>query len=107
MAQESSSFSVEELYKKAKENGGSYLKFIDNEQLSSGIYQLKAGELDEQKPHEWDEIYYVLEGRAQLKVEDKVYDASAGAILFVAAQIQHSFINIEEDIKILVFFAKK
>jgi quercetin dioxygenase-like cupin family protein len=107
MAQEGEAFVLEDLYKQAKEQGGSYLKFIDNEKLSSGIYQLRKGEIDEQEPHEWDELYYVLEGKAQLIVEKETYEANPGTILFVKARIAHTFVNIEEDLKVLVFFSKK
>ncbi len=107
MAQKSEAFTLEELYGQAKKEGGNYLKFIDNENLSSGIYQLKKGEVDNQRPHEWDEIYYILEGRATLKVENETYSAIPGAILFVKAKIDHTFVNIEEDLRVLVFFSKK
>lgn len=107
MAQNSADFKLEELYLQAKEQGGNYLRFIDNERLSSGIYQLKKGDVDTQQPHEWDELYYILEGKATLKVENESYEAVPGAILFVKAKIGHTFVNIEEDLKVLVFFSKK
>lgn len=107
MAQDSEGFSLEELYQQAEEKGGSYLRFIDNDRLSSGIYQLKKGDVDRQQPHEWDEIYYILEGRATLKVENESYEAKPGSILFVRAKIDHTFVDIEEDLKVLVFFSKK
>lgn len=107
MAQESEGFKLEELYSQAKVKGDSYLKYIDNDKLTSGLYQLKKGEVDIQRPHEWDEIYYVLEGKATLMVENESYDALPGAILFVKAQVDHTFVDIEEDLKVLVFFSKK
>lgn len=106
-AQDSQQFSLEDLYNQAKEKGSAYLKFIDNDKLSSGIYQLKKGSTDQQRPHDWDELYYVLEGRATLKVEDQSYEVKPGEILFVAAQIEHTFVDIREDLKVLVFFSKK
>ncbi len=107
MAQNSGSFELEELYKQAKEEGGNYLRFIDNERLSSGIYQLKKGDVDNQQPHQYDELYYILEGKATLKVENERYEARPGSILFVKAEIEHTFVDIEEDLKVLVFFSKK
>jgi quercetin dioxygenase-like cupin family protein len=107
MAQDSDVFSINELYTQAKEEGGSYLKFLDNDRLSSGIYQLKAGEVDTQEPHAWDEVYYILEGKAKLEAGDKTHRANQGDILFVAAQVVHRFVEIETDLKILVFFSKK
>ncbi|MEP5610906.1 MAG: cupin domain-containing protein [Cyclobacteriaceae bacterium] len=107
MAQSSAGFNLEELYAQAKEQDGNYLKFIDNDQLTSGIYQLEKGAVDKQRPHEWDEIYYVLEGKATLNVENESYDAVPGAILFVKAKVDHTFVAIEENLKVLVFFSKK
>ncbi len=107
MAQKSESFELKKLLKEAQISDGNYLKFIDNNKLSSGIYELKKGEKDLQQPHEWDELYYVLEGKAQLQVEDKIYEAVPGSVLFVAAKVDHKFINIVKDLKVLVFFSKK
>lgn len=107
MSQESQSYTLEDLYKQAQTQGGEYLQFIDNDNLSSGIYQLQKGSIDNQEPHKWDELYYVLEGKAKLRVEDKTYDAIPGSILFVKAKIEHTFVEIEEDLKVLVFFSKK
>ncbi|MEQ8904486.1 cupin domain-containing protein [Ekhidna sp.] len=107
MAQKSESFELKKLLKEAQISEGNYLKFIDNSKLSSGIYELKKGEKDPQQPHEWDELYYVLEGKAQLQVEGKIYEAVPGSVLFVAAKVDHKFINIAKDLKVLVFFSKK
>ncbi len=107
MAQDSESFELEELYKQAAQQGGSYLRFIDNERLSSGIYQLKKGEEDKQEPHQWDELYYIIEGRARLVAGDKTYEVAPGTIHFVKANVSHRFIEIREDLKVLVFFSKK
>lgn len=106
-AQERALFQLEDLYNEASEKDLTYLRFIDNEKLSSGIYQLKAGVTDEQEPHKWDELYYVLEGRAKLNVEGEQFEVVPGGILFVAADAVHQFVEIEDDLKLLVFFSKK
>ena len=105
-AQESAAFNQENLLKELAKSDTRYLRFFDNETLSTGIYQLNAGDADEQSPHEWDELYYVLEGKAKLKAGDETFDAIPGAILFVAAKIEHHFFDIEDDLKVLVFFSK-
>lgn len=107
MAQESSFYQIEDLLKTAASQDGRYYRFIDNEKLTSGIYELQAGDEDLQNPHEWDELYYVLEGEAVLKAGDKSYNAVPGSILFVAADVDHKFVDIKRDLKILVFFSKK
>lgn len=73
--------------------------------MSMGIYKLPAGGTDGQSPHTEDEAYYIVSGKAKLEVEDAIYEASAGKLLFVKKNAQHKFIDIEEDMTILVFFA--
>ena len=80
---------------------------MDNENLSSGIYYLKQGEEDKQQPHQWDEIYFVIAGEGKIQIEDMVYDARAGDLLFVKANQDHRFQDIQSDLTLLVFFSKK
>lgn len=99
-------FSSEELLEVKAEMDRPYLPFFDNDNMSMGIYELKAGSTDEQNPHELDEVYYVLEGKCKFEVEGETMDVVPGGILFVRAQASHHFYDIEEDIKLLVFFTK-
>jgi mannose-6-phosphate isomerase-like protein (cupin superfamily) len=85
--------------------GRRYLEFLRVPAMSAGIYLLKAGEKDLQSPHHEDEMYYVVSGRAQMKVGDENQSVSAGSVIFVAANLEHRFYDIEEDITVLVFFA--
>jgi len=73
--------------------------------MSLGIYTLAAGSTDGQRPHKQDEVYYVLSGKAKLQVESKTHPVQPGSIAFVAAHDKHKFIEIEEDLSLLVFFA--
>ena len=73
--------------------------------MSAGLYVLAAGAVDQQRPHHEDEMYYVLRGQARFHagIEDKA--VSAGSILFVAAEVDHRFYDIAEELAVLVFFA--
>ena len=73
--------------------------------LSAGLYTLKAGAKDLQGPHDEDEVYYVISGRARLRVGDEEHRVGPGSILYVKATSAHSFFEIEEDVTLLVFFA--
>ena len=42
-------------------------EFLRVPSLSVGLYHLKAGETDGQKPHTEDEVYYVISGRASFR----------------------------------------
>jgi len=41
-----------------------YEVVYESEAVELGVYVLVAPEPDDQEPHEWDEIYVVLEGEA-------------------------------------------
>lgn len=82
-----------------------YLEFLRVATMSAGVYVLKAGEKDLQSPHREDELYYVVSGKARMKVGDEDQALSAGSIVFVAANVEHRFYDIQEDLTLLVFFA--
>jgi mannose-6-phosphate isomerase-like protein (cupin superfamily) len=73
--------------------------------MSAGLYVLPAGAKDPQLPHHEDEMYYVISGRARFRAADEDRDVSAGSILFVAAEVEHRFYDIEQELSVLVFFA--
>lgn len=96
-------FELSDLLQQAKHQR--YFEFLRVPSLSLGIYTLTAGSTDMQNPHKQDEVYYILSGRAKLQVESEVQLVQAGSIAFVAAHDKHKFIEIEEDLSLLVFFA--
>ncbi len=82
-----------------------YLEFLKHPSLSVGLYVLSAGATDGQQPHTEDEVYYVVSGRGMFRHADEDRPVQAGAILFVAAGVEHRFHNITETLHIIVFFA--
>ncbi len=82
-----------------------YREFLRVPSLSCGIYHLPAGSQDMQSPHDEDEVYLVLEGRARMKTGDELQDVRPGTVLYIRATETHSFFEIEEDMTLLVFFA--
>jgi len=73
--------------------------------MSAGLYVLPAGSTDPQKPHREDEMYYVVRGRARFKAGTEDREASAGSVIFVAAEVEHRFYDVSEELVVLVFFA--
>lgn len=73
--------------------------------LSVGVYVLPAGGIDVQKPHKEDEVYYVVRGRARMKVGEEEEVVKPGSVIFVAAKVEHRFFDISEELELLVFFA--
>ena len=88
-----------------EKSGQVYREFLRVPALSCGIYSLPAGATDLQSPHDEDEVYYVVQGRGRIKVDNQDRVVSPGSILYVEASSEHSFFEIEEDITLLVFFA--
>jgi mannose-6-phosphate isomerase-like protein (cupin superfamily) len=87
------------------EQGHGYVDFLASEKLSVGLSVWPAGSIDRQRPHREDEVYYVISGRGTVRVADEDRPVKAGSLVFVAANIEHRFHNIEEDLRVLVFWA--
>ncbi|MCP5056311.1 MAG: cupin domain-containing protein [bacterium] len=98
-------FEVEDVVENLETSGTPYKEFLRVPSLSCGIYRLAAGAKDLQGPHDEDEVYFVLDGRARLRVDGEEQDVKRGSILYVRATSEHSFVEIVEDITLLVFFA--
>lgn len=82
-----------------------YQEFVRVPALSVGMYRLPAGAADPQKPHSEDEVYYIVSGRARLRIGQTDHEIEAGSVAYVAAGQPHHFHTIEADLTILVFFA--
>ena len=82
-----------------------YLEFLKVPDLSMGLYVLPAGGVDPQSPHTEDEVYYVVSGRAQIRVANEDRAVQAGSIVYVAKNVEHRFHSIEEELTVIVFFA--
>lgn len=82
-----------------------YLEFLRVPALSMGLYVLPAGGIDPQQPHTEDEVYYVVRGSAQIRVGGEDRPVQAGSIVYVAANVEHRFHTITEELQVLVFFA--
>jgi quercetin dioxygenase-like cupin family protein len=83
----------------------SYLEFLRVPSMSAGIYVLAAGETDRQSPHMQDELYYVVRGRGRMRAGGEDRAVTPGSLIFVAAEVEHRFHAIEEELTVLVLFA--
>jgi mannose-6-phosphate isomerase-like protein (cupin superfamily) len=98
-------FEYGEISQQQAESGKPYLQFINEGTMSLGLYVLAAGSSDTQSPHAEDEIYYVVAGRGAIVVAGERRPVQPGSIVFVAKEVEHRFVDIDEDLSILVFFA--
>lgn len=82
-----------------------YLEFLRVPAMSAGVYVLAAGAIDPQKPHHEDEMYYVVRGRGRMRSGNDDHEVMEGTVIFVAANVEHRFYDITEELVVLVFFA--
>jgi mannose-6-phosphate isomerase-like protein (cupin superfamily) len=83
----------------------SYAEFLRRPGISMGIYHLPVGGRDPQHPHSADEVYVVLAGRAVLEVEGERLDMQRGRVVSVDVGADHRFVDISDDLSVLVVFA--
>ena len=85
--------------------GKLYKEFLRVPLMSAGVYVLAPGAVDPQKPHQEDELYYVVRGRAKFRAGDQEQAVQAGSLIFVSGQVEHRFFDITEELEVLVVFA--
>lgn len=84
---------------------GGYEVVYETDRVQVGVYVLAAPEPDKQSPHEWDELYFVLEGSGTLTTEGVDLPLDEGTAAFVPAGAEHRFGDYER-IALLVVFDK-
>jgi mannose-6-phosphate isomerase-like protein (cupin superfamily) len=75
------------------------------EALSIGTYSVPVGGTDTQLPHTEDEVYVVTAGRARLVTDSGEAPVGPGSVIYVPAHEHHRFVDITEDLAVLVVFA--
>ena len=98
-------FDIDEVNAQRQDGTKLYQEFLRVPAMSAGLYVLPAGAPDPQKPHGEDELYYVVRGRARMKVGTEDQEIRPGSVVFVEAGVEHRFFDIDEELQVLVFFA--
>jgi len=98
-------FHIDDLTRGRAAKGKLFLEFLRIPSMSAGVYVLPAGAADPQKPHHEDELYYVVRGRARMQIGGEHADVHAGSVIFVEAEREHRFYDIQEELEVIVFFA--
>ncbi len=98
-------FDLAQIRSRLKGGAVEYLEFLNVPALNCGIYFLPAGSTDMQAPHDDDEVYLVLSGRARMRMNDEDRAVEPGSLLYISASTEHAFFEIEEDMTLLVMFA--
>lgn len=98
-------FELDEIERTHSAGGAPYSEFLRRRGVSLGLYTLAAGGQDAQHPHSADEVYIVQRGRATLRVADEDVPVRAGTIVSVDHGEEHRFVDIAEDLQLIVIFA--
>jgi len=96
---------IEEIDRERAKAGKPFREFLRVPAMSAGLYVLPAGATDPQRPHHEDEMYYVIRGRGRFQAGDDDVEVSTGSVLCVAAEVEHRFHEVSEELAVLVFFA--
>lgn len=98
-------FHVDDLNRQRAERNKLYFEFLRVPAMSAGLYVLPKDGSDPQKPHREDEMYFVVRGRASMQIGSDHAEVRSGSVIFVEAEIEHRFYDIQEELEVLVFFA--
>jgi mannose-6-phosphate isomerase-like protein (cupin superfamily) len=98
-------FKIEDLHGQRAKLANAYREFLRVPSMSAGVYVLTPGSTDLQSPHQQDEMYYVLGGKARMRAGSEDHSLQSGTVIFVAAEVEHRFYDIDEELILLVFFA--
>src|ERR1700722_803576 len=98
-------FNLNQLVAECERNDLRWQEFLNVSSLSMGLYRLKAGQIDEQKPHTEDEVYFIMSGKASFRAGGQEQHVMPGTLIFVERCVEHRFYDISEDWTALVFFA--
>ncbi len=98
-------FEISQLEQIQKKVNKRYFEFLRVPAMSAGIYSLPAGATDAQSPHQEDELYYVVRGKAKMRAGMENHLVGPGSVIFVAAGVEHKFHDIEDELQVMVFFA--
>lgn len=98
-------FPADQIARAHVKGGGLYREFLRVPTLSGGLYVLPAGGTDPQSPHTEDEVYVVMAGRGRFRAAESDRAVGPGDVIYVRRGVEHRFHGIEEELRVLVFFA--
>ena len=89
----------------AEHGGATYREVLRVPALSVGLFVAAPGHDDVQSPHEVDEAYVVVAGRAVLEVDGVRTPVQAGSVAHVPPHVPHHFVDVDEELQVVVVFA--
>ena len=75
--------------------------------MSLGMYMLpRASGGDGMLTHEVDELNIVVNGSSRFEMDGDVIDVRPGSIVFVERRVRHRFVDLTEDVDVLIFWKR-
>ena len=85
-----------------KTSGQLFNELFNHGTLSVEVFSPK--DVDNQKPHDKDEIYVIISGYSNFILENEMTEVKQGDFLFVPAGKEHRFEAFSDDFSTWVFF---
>lgn len=98
-------FRLDQLELERAANNGAYLRFLNERNLSVGLYALAPGEQDPQRPQPQDVVFFVVSGRGLLTVGTETTTVARGSVVYVPGGVPRRFHHITEDLRVMVVFS--
>ena len=105
MGEEGRIWSLGQLRAGHEAGGRLYEEVLRVKSLSAGVYTLAAGTTDPQTPHGEDEVYVVLAGTGSIEIGRRREQITTGSLVYVPAGVEHRFVDIVDELEVLVVFA--
>ncbi|HKS59440.1 MAG TPA: cupin domain-containing protein [Thermoplasmata archaeon] len=96
---------LEQVRPAGETRGAVYREVLRRTSMSIGVYVIPKGAADPQSPHDEDEAYIVLRGRARFHCGSSASWVAPGDLLYVPARESHHFDEVGEEMVLAVFFA--
>jgi len=81
-----------------------YVEYERRSGLSAGVYTVRAGHVDPQRPHGEDEIYVVVAGAGAIEIAGVRHELRVGSMIGVPRNVEHSFLDVTADLVLAVVF---
>jgi quercetin dioxygenase-like cupin family protein len=98
-------FNLNDLVAESERGDQRWREFLRVPSLRMGLYRLKAGQADKQHLHTEDEVYLVVSGKASFRAGSQEQAVAPGSVICVERTVEHRFVDITEDLTVLVFCA--
>lgn len=83
-------------------DGERYVEMFSHGTLEIEMYAPRGN--DPQQPHDRDEVYVVVEGHGEFIYGESRTHFAKGDVLFVAAEVEHRFVDFSDDFAAWVVF---